>query len=341
MRGALAVANAGAIALARPRTLTDLVPPFLRWFQLVRLRTPNTVAAYGYDLSRFLEFCEQAELTTPAAVDFRHVEFYLGWLQTTHQASPQTANRHLHCLRAFWRWLVREGLATVNPAAETFLLPTAQRLPRWLTVIEQERVLTALTRGTTLRARRDYALIATALLTGLRCSELAHLHVAHLDLESGICRVVQGKGRKDREVPIIPRLAGILRTYLAEVRPRLKDAGASPCVFAHVPTRAWTVGKRGPSRMRARDGEAILGRTIFRIVREAVSPILGRKIAPHTLRHSFATRLREHGADLQLVQEALGHASITTTVRYAHLTTSKRRQDLARLLEGPGEEPIK
>ena len=109
---------------------------------------------------------------------------------------------------------------------------------------------------------------------------------------------------------------------------------------AHVPTRAYGVGgrprRRGP-RTHRREGEALLGRTIFQRVRQAVSPIVGRKVAPHTLRHSFATRLREHGADLQLIQEALGHANISTTVMYAHRTTSKRRQDLARLLEGPGD----
>jgi len=100
--------------------------------------------------------------------------------------------------------------------------------------------------------------------------------------------------------------------------------------------RGHRTGTNRPKRI-SRLALALLGRTIFKVVWQVVSPIIGRPVAPHTLRHSFATRLREHGADLQLTQESLGHASITTTVRYAHIATGKRRQDLARLLEGPGE----
>jgi site-specific recombinase XerD len=333
MRGALAPV-ASAVLTREGRSIASLVPLFLQWLALVRRRMPNTVKSYAFDLARFLEFCDQAELTHPEEVTFRHCEFYLGWIQTTHGVSPVSANRHLQSLRSFWRWMVREGLATVNPAAETFLLPTAYRLPTYLTVPEQEKVLATLGRGTTLRARRDYALIATGLLTGLRCAELAHLQLAHLDLKAGILRVVQGKGRKDREGVVVPRLAAILRAYLADVRPRLKDAAHSPYVFTRM--REGQRIQRGRVA-RSHVGEALLGRTIFKVVREVVSPIIGRKIAPHTLRHSFATRLRENGADLQLIQESLGHASITTTVRYAHIATSKRRQDLARLLEGPGD----
>jgi len=335
--GALARA-AGAVGLHRPRTLAALVPPFLQWFALVRRRAPNTVTAYGFDLQRFLSFCAEAELAKPEDVTFQHVEFYLGWLQTVHEVAPCTANRHLYALRSWWRWMVREGIATLNPAAETFMLPTERRLPLYLTVPEQEKVLRTLAKGTTLRERRDYALIAMGLLTGLRCSELANLQLSHLDLDAGILRVVQGKGRKDREVPIISRLVAILRPYLAEVRPALLDRGTVGYVFGRAPAgRAPAAARASRWTRQARPGQALLGRTIFLRVREVVSPIIGRPVAPHTLRHSFATRLREHGADLQLIQEALGHAQITTTTMYAHLTTSKRRQDLARLLDGPGE----
>ena len=89
---------------------------------------------------------------------------------------------------------------------------------------------------------------------------------------------------------------------------------------------------KGGQRVR-RAGQALLAKTVFQLVRRAVSPIIGRPVHPHMLRHSFASRLRENGADLQLIQEALGHANINTTTMYAHLTTARRRQDLARLLE--------
>lgn len=360
-----------ASLVARGRTLRALVPSFLQWLALVRRRSPHTVAGYGHDLQSFIGFCDRAELAEPAAVTFQHIEFYLGWVQTERNLKATSANRHLHCLRTFWTYLVREGLATTNPAADCFPLPTHKQLVGYLTIPEQERVLTALAADPSLLGRRDYALVSTALLTGLRCSELAGLEVAHVNLDAGRLRVVNGKGGKDRELPVIPRLEAILRPYLDEVRPQLvgrprgsvyQDRGtwrlqqsvngrtvthnlharsreeaeqrrtalvprppATPFVFVNA-------HRTGSQRLR-RDGQALIGRTIFALVRRLVSPILGRPCHPHMLRHSFASRLRENGADLQLIQEALGHAQITTTTMYAHLTTAKRRQDLARLLE--------
>jgi len=360
--------------LARPgRTLGELVPGFLQWFAFVRRRSPHTVYNYGKDLQSFLRFCEQAELVMPAAVTFRHVEFYLGWLQTARGLKPRSANRHLHALRTFWTYLIREGLATGNPAAECFMLPERKVLPGYLSVPEQERVLAALAADLSLLGRRDYALVATALLTGLRCSELAVLQVAHVDLEAGRLRVVNGKGGKDRELPLIPRLVAILRGYLDDVRPALINRPVGQLV-RETPHGPWalvqavkgrsvyrglhTRDRAEAERLRAeliplpapppfvfvnacatngyrarRAGLALSPKTIFALVRRAVAPIIGRPVHPHMLRHSFASRLRENGADLQLIQEALGHANINTTTMYAHLTTNRRRQELARLLD--------
>jgi site-specific recombinase XerD len=377
-RGALLpAASAGDfLAIGQGRTLAELVPAFLKWFQFVRRRSDNTVRSYGEDFKTFLEFCVVADLERPEQVTFRHIEFYMGWLQQEHGVKPQTANRHLHALRSLYRYLVREEIVTTNPAADCFMLPARKKLPGYLTVPEQERVLTALAKARSLLGRRDQALVATALLTGLRCAELAALEVAHVDLDAGRLRVVNGKGGKDRELPIIPRLEAILRAYLEKVRPELVGR-PSGCLFkkpgraGRPPLRNWylegphgrqqslhTQSREEAERMRAeiapplpdppwvfvnahhtganrlrRAGQALLTKTIFALVRRAVAPIIGRPVAPHMLRHSFASHLREKGADLQLIQEALGHASINTTTMYAHLSTNKRRQDLARLLE--------
>jgi site-specific recombinase XerD len=375
----------------RGRSLSELVPGFLQWFALVRRRSPHTVYNYGKDLERFLAFCAQAELTAPGAVDFRHVEFYLGWLQTARGLKPRSANRHLHTLRTFFRYLVREGLSPANPAAECFMLPERRTLPGYLTVPEQERVLVTLAEDRSPLGWRDFALVATALLTGLRCAELAALQVAHVDLEAGRLRVVNGKGGRDRELPIIPRLEAILRPYLEEIRPALLGRplgclsrrpvsryGLGSNQWRSVPSRTpqgkWDLqtkveGRNVSRTLEARSREdaehqraeliplpapppfvfvnahatssqrvrraglALSPKTIFALVRRAVAPIIGRPVAPHMLRHSFASHLRENGADLQIIQEALGHAQITTTTMYAHLTTNRRRQELARLLE--------
>jgi site-specific recombinase XerD len=252
------------------------------------------------------------------------------------------------------------------------MLPAQKKLPGYLTVPEQERIVRELAEDHSLLGRRDRALVATALLTGLRCAELAALQVQHLDLDAGRLRVVNGKGGKDRELPLIPRLEAILREYLEKVRPQLvgrpighlsrsRDQATWRLVYSvdgkkvyrNLGTRSLQEAEkrhkelapvppappfvfvnahdRGGQRVR-RPGQALATKTIFGLVRRAVAPIVGRPVAPHMLRHSFASHLRENGADLQLIQEALGHANINTTTMYAHLSTNKRRQDLARLL---------
>ena len=268
--------------------------------------------------------------------------------------------------------MVREEITVRNPAVDMFLLPTHKKLPSYLSIPEQEQLLEALAQDPTPLGVRDYALVATGLLTGLRCSELSHLQLGHLNL--GVLRVVEGKGLKDRELPIIPRLEGILRPYLEVTRPGLL---ALPAGFITAPRRknrerSWSVvhtlpnGQRkrvaragsreeaerlraaSPSSLSAnpyvfvrgsaqwlpKHGAAPLGpKTIFMTIRRLCQAVLNRKVHPHMLRHSFASRLRENGADLQDIQEALGHAVITTTTMYAHLTTRRQREKLAEYLK--------
>jgi integrase/recombinase XerC len=372
-RASLALVPPSALPVARPKTLADMVPLFLRWFQFVRMRSPNTIAGYGFDLRIFLEFAQKAKLEGPADVRFQHIEFYLGYLRLDRGSSIATANRHLHTLRAFWRYLVREGLATGNPAADVFVLAQEHRLPTYLTIPQQEQLLTVLEAAEGLAAQRDLALVTTGLFSGLRCSELANLQLSHLDFEAKILRVIQGKGRKDRELPIVPRLERVLRPYVEETRPQLVGrlagfiqeprAGFSP----HWHVVQWIDGQtqrrstrassreeaeqiqRGfqPARVESpyvfvnaqkghrgkRLAQPIGGRGLYHIIRRVVEPILGTHVYPHMLRHSFATRMRTNGADLQIIQEAMGHASIATTTMYAHMATPKRLAELTKFLE--------
>lgn len=328
---------------ADSHSLAALAPRFLMWFRLIRRRSENTLRAYQLDLERFLSFADRAGLATPGQVTFRELEMYLGWLQHEHHVRPTTANRHLHCLRSFWRYLVREGLAATNPAADVFMLKTAKRLPKFLTIPEQERALAVLSRDTTLRGQRDRALIATGLFCGLRVAELAALKVSDIDLEAGTLRVV-GKGDKEREVPIVPRLGTILRAYLGTTRPALLTrpigrraarrvlAGQGRAEPLEGPYVFINASPTNSNRLR-RGREALVTRSLFWTIRNKLSVIVGRPVSPHVLRHSFAARLRTNGADLQLIQEALGHANITTTTIYAHISTAKRKAEITRFLE--------
>src|SRR5438105_15525251 len=133
-----ALAPLGASGLL---TLRDLVPRFLMWFKFVRQRAELTVISYGFDLQIFLDFCDRAGLTRPDQVTFRELEMYLAWLRHERKAKATTANRRLAALRAFWRWVIREGHALGNPATDTASLPTPKRLPSWLPIHEQERIL--------------------------------------------------------------------------------------------------------------------------------------------------------------------------------------------------------
>jgi site-specific recombinase XerD len=204
-----------------------------------------------------------------------------------------------------------------------------------LTVAEQERLLAGLFEAPTPTGQRDAAMVATALFTGLRCEELVRLRLDRVSFDGGFLRVV-GKGRKTREVPLIPRLAALLTTYLRAVRPALLPM-AAPYVFPAdrrpLGGRHWKTG--GPVAVR-RDRPIVrplTTRGFFHVVRIRCAAILGRPVAPHMLRHSFASRLRAAGADLQLIQEILGHQSITTTTCYAHISTPLRTATVARLLE--------
>lgn len=322
--------------LVRPdATLAELVEPFCGWLRVVRGRAEHTVVAYRKDVTTFARFCEQGALRRPAQVHRRVIEGYLAALHHRHGLTATTANRHRHALGTFWKFLRREELVTGDPVADTFGFKEPRRLPKYLTIPEQERVLEVLgaAHGPPLRPhhshaltrRRDHALIATALFTGLRVEELATLRLEAVDLPGRRLRVT-GKGNKEREAVIIPRLGAILRAYLCDVRPRCLAGGASPWMFPRVTRHGvYRGGRFGRER-------PLLTRSVYALVHRVLSPIVGRPVFPHMLRHSFASRLRENGAGIELIQEALGHADIRTTTIYSHLTSAKRMADIERYL---------
>jgi site-specific recombinase XerD len=371
----LAPADGDAIA-QRPPTMASYVPGFLGWFRLIRRRAENTVTAYGLDLRTFCEFCASVNVYDPAEITFEHVEIYMAWLLAQRKLKPNSANRHRYAIQQFFKFLRRRKVTTSNPTEDTFSLPVSKRLPKYVTVAAQERTLARLEKDATLTGRRDYALIATGFFCGLRVEELAVLRLAHVDLDAGLLRVI-GKGDKEREGVIIPRLAAILRAYIAEVRPKLvgrqpgalhppsrrrrtwfafyfldsrhlwRDTGATTeadaraWLAAHVPVPAdggylfVRAGPKGGYRQ-AKAGTPLLTRSIYALIVRRFAEV-GEHVTPHMLRHSFATRLLNHGAGIELIQTALGHSDIRTTMIYAHLTTEKRRADITRFLEVPRE----
>jgi site-specific recombinase XerD len=299
--------------------LAQTVDPFLTWLEN-RGRSPHTIRGYASDLREFIPFAEQIGCPRPHDLSFREIELYMAMLRER-GASPATINRAVSTLSALWIFLRREGVATNDATRDVISLKEPVRLPVYLPQDEQERLLAGLARLRTPLGRRDHAVFGTFLFCGLRLEELVRVRLDALDLESCRLRVI-GKGDKQRQLPVVRRLRRILEAYLRDARPQLVADTTLPWLFVNAN------GDRGGYRAR-RPGEPLVTRSVYRLVVERSEEILGRRVHPHALRHSFASRLRSRGADLQEVQELLGHSSITTTLMYSHINPAS----LARMEE--------
>lgn len=284
----------------------------VRWVRacLEYLRTEchlaeNTLAAYERDLKRFTEWLEGRN---PSLLKVRNLTDYIGWLSDKNLAPPSIA-RHVVAMKVFYRYLQLEGIVRDNVA--DLLAPQKQweRVPE---VMSQPTVLNVLSAPNAGDAywKRDRALLELMYATGCRASEVSNLQVRDLHLEEGYLRC-QGKGNKQRIVPLGAPAIAAIREYLAEERGQLASGAASP--------PEWLLLSRSGKRLRRE--------AIWELVkRYAVRSGASADTSPHTLRHSFATHLLAGGADLRQVQEMLGHASIATTQIYTHVDRSRLKR---------------
>jgi integrase/recombinase XerD len=263
---------------------------------------PRTVDAYRRDLTILA-----AWLGHPlAAATTEELERWIAELRGQGLA-PATIARRVASTRSFFRHLVLIGTATENPAAELELPRRVRKLPRTLSPGEAERLIDAAV-GTTPRALRDQALVELLYGAGLRVSEAVGLDRAGVDLEQRLVRTI-GKGSKERVVPVGRQAVEALRRYLARGRPHL-DRRHRPELFLNAQGGALT-----------RAGAFLILRRLAE--KAGLEP---ERVHPHLLRHSFATHLIEGGADLRSVQEMLGHADLSTTELYTHVTDRRRRE---------------
>jgi len=259
----------------------------------------NTADAYARDLERFAAFARSKGVATPRDAAPRVLRDYVYHLKDLGLA-PTSIRRNVSAVRSYYRFLLAEGEALIDPS-ERLQTPKAWRtLPDVLTVQEIERLLAAISLDEPF-AFRDRAMLELAYGAGLRVSEWITLGVKDLILDELLVRVM-GKGSKERLVPIGRRAVGACAIYLRELRPRLERGSGQGVLFLNA---------RGSplSRMSA-----------WRLLRKYVEKAgITKRVTPHTLRHSFATHLLEGGADLRAVQEMLGHADIATTQIYTHV----------------------
>lgn len=264
----------------------------------------NTVQAYSRDLARFMLFLEKRGISPPQVTQ-EDMLAYMSGLQGG--ISIRSAARNLSALKLFFRFLVSTGRIEASPARLLGTPKIPQRLPGVLSREEVERLL-AQPQPVTPLGLRDRAMLELLYATGLRVSELVTLKVQNINLEAGFVRTL-GKGSKERMVPMGAKAMEALRGYLADGRPALLKRRISAYLFLNLRTKPIT-----------RQG-------FWKIIREYGRKAgIPQKIKPHLLRHSFATHLLECGADLRSVQIMLGHADISTTQIYTHVTRERLRE---------------
>jgi integrase/recombinase XerD len=266
----------------------------------------HTLAAYARDLAVFARFLLRRSIRSAAAVTATEVRGHLVEL-SERGLSARSQARALAAIRGFLRFLVLQGVLRDDPAAQLRVRRPPGRLPQTLGAGEVGALL-AQTGEDDPRGLRDRALLELLYACGLRVSEAIGLRGSQLNLEGGFVTVL-GKGNKERVVPLGRPARAALEEYLTRDRPRLLRGRPSPFVFL------------GPS------GRPLSRQAVWKLVRRrALAAGLGRRISPHTLRHTFATHLLGGGADLRIVQALLGHADIGTTQIYTHVESQRLRE---------------
>jgi integrase/recombinase XerD len=292
--------------------LDRAVAGYLDHLAVERGLSANTLAAYRRDLERYARFLGRAGVREPRTVRPEHVEGFLVAIRTGEDGrAPLTASsaaRTVVAVRGFHRFLLRDGIVDDDPADGVRPPVPPRRLPKAIGVAEVERLLSAA--GTdTAAGLRDRALLEVLYGSGARISEAIGLDIDDLDLDRGLV-VLRGKGGKQRVVPVGSYAVRALDGYLVRARPELARRGRGlPAVF---------LNSRG-GRLSRQSAWAVLAAAADRAG-------LAARVSPHTLRHSFATHLLEGGADVRVVQELLGHASVTTTQIYTKVTADTLRE---------------
>jgi tyrosine recombinase XerC len=282
---------------------------FIHYLRSERALSPRTVDSYGRDVSQFLSFCEYLGIPAdePCRISQSTLRKYLASLQARGAAQSSIARR-LSAVRAYLRYLAREGRIESNPAYALRPARRARRLPRAARPQEVDRLLSA-AGGSGPQALRDRAILELMYSSGIRLSELVGLNIEDYSPETLSVRVM-GKGARERIAPVGRQAATCIREYLERGREHFRPDPECRALF---------VNNRG-SRLSGRSVQ----RMLKKYLRKAGLP---SEFSPHSLRHSFATHLTDGGADLRIVQELLGHADISTTQIY----TSVSRERLYRI----------
>ncbi|WP_027107300.1 site-specific tyrosine recombinase XerD [Ligilactobacillus ceti] len=282
--------------------MEQILNDYLHYLKVERGLSANTVASYRNDLQTFALYLAEQNLSYQSVTK----DDVLAYLQKEMDTGKTNATiiHRITSLRKFYQYLVQDQIVTQNPMLLIDTPKKQQHLPEVLTTKEVETLLNTPNTGQAL-GMRDRAILEVMYATGLRVSEIVNLKLNDLHLSLGIIQTI-GKGQKERIIPIGDVAIHWLEQYLQLSRPKLLKNKRSPYLFLNF------------------HGNQLTRQGIWKNLKKQVQQAgITKEVSPHTLRHSFATHILENGADLRIVQELLGHADISTTQIYTHL--SKRR----------------
>ncbi|RLD18197.1 MAG: site-specific tyrosine recombinase XerD [Caldiserica bacterium] len=275
-----------------------MVNEFVEYLKVEKGASSNTVSSYKRDIERFLNFVKK----DVKKIEYKDIVEFLR--NERREVSPQTVARRISSIRTFFKFLIREGYIENDPTSNIKTPKLSRELPDVISIEEVERLLKM--PATTLKQKREKAVIELMYATGLRVSELANLKMEDLNLEYGFLKC-KGKRSKERIVPIGRKAKEAVMDYLR-----------------NLPYEPYFV-------FEVRKGRPITRVGLWKMIkRRSFQAGIRKNISPHTLRHSFATHLLERGADLRSIQELLGHKNISTTQIYTHIT-KKRLKELHRI----------
>ena len=292
--------------------MKDIIDSFLNYLAVEKGYAANTIAAYRNDLHDLANFIGEEAAKSGAIPPWSGFgrQSMLSYLLSLKERGyvPSTIARKVAAVKSLFKFMVAEGIITANPTQDVTSPKVGRSLPKPISISQARQLLEQTTKLSTPEAKRDRAMLELLYATGMRVSELVSLNVADVDTAGGYVRCF-GKGHKERLIPIYEQAALVVREYIEEARPHLVHNGEEKALFLN------------------QRGERLTRQGLWQILKGyAKSAGLEAQVTPHTLRHSFATHMLSGGADLRSVQELLGHANISTTQVYTHLTTEHVRR---------------
>ncbi|CAB1062551.1 Site-specific tyrosine recombinase XerC [Olavius sp. associated proteobacterium Delta 1] len=299
--------------MARP-SVKNLINAFIESLAVEKGYSENTCRAYRNDLEGFMEYLAQNPLAgnrgsqrgDPVKLDGIHVitiRGYLGWLHKKNKKT--TIARKLSAMRSFFKFLVKRGVIAENPAGSILTPKQDKTIPQYLPIDEMFRLLDSIQTGRILDLR-NRAIFETLYSCGIRVAELVGMDIRNVDFTGGVIRVL-GKGGKERIVPIGHKALAAIKIYREQAK------------------REWGIpaDHNGPLFLNKNKGR-LSARSVARILGNLVKACgLLKPVSPHTMRHTFATHMLDAGADLRIVQELLGHKSLSTTQKYTHVSIDR------------------